>query len=150
MWCSSSHVTIDCVYLRSLSSPLHRVDRSTDLSAVISRLGHHQGSSIHLSKDTLETEAELDARQDKKDKTEEEKLKEKQDPPPIVKYIKQQVRALTICLCYALFILRCINLAANCCFPTRYISYSIVHISYMYCCKCTTGGARCGLSVKYY
>lgn len=68
---------------------LTRVDKPADLTAVLSRLGHQQGSSIHLSKDTLQTEGEVDAKLDKKEK-EEEKIKK--EIPPIVKYIKQQVK----------------------------------------------------------
>lgn len=35
---------------------LCRIDRSVDISAVLSRLGHHQGSAVHLSKDTIDTD----------------------------------------------------------------------------------------------
>lgn len=34
----------------------YRIDKSVDISAVLSRLGHHQGSAVHLSKDTIDTD----------------------------------------------------------------------------------------------
>lgn len=34
----------------------YRIDRSVDITAVLSRLGHHQGSAVHLSKDTVDTD----------------------------------------------------------------------------------------------
>ncbi|KAF2352742.1 hypothetical protein FHG87_016501 [Trinorchestia longiramus] len=67
-----------------------KIEKPADLSGVLTRLGHHQGSSMHLSKDTLATEAghHVDTSPEKKDSD------EKCEPPPVVKYIRQQVSGL--------------------------------------------------------
>ncbi|XP_069159541.1 protein unc-80 homolog isoform X1 [Procambarus clarkii] len=86
------------------SSPLKRkesfarrdkIDRSVDISAVLSRLGHHQGSAVHLSKDTIDTDGDgKEATKDSSHKDEEKKKPRKCDIP-IIKYMKTQVKGLS-------------------------------------------------------
>ena len=64
-----------------------RIDRSAEMSGVLSKLGHHPGSSIHLSKDTLEGGVSSVAA-----KTEGKEEKQKEELSPVVKYVKNQVR----------------------------------------------------------
>ncbi|XP_066978451.1 protein unc-80 homolog isoform X1 [Macrobrachium rosenbergii] len=70
-----------------------KIDRNVDISAVLSRLGHHQGSAVHLSKDTIDTDG--DGKEvSKDDATEEEKKKPKKYDTPIVRFMKTQVMGL--------------------------------------------------------
>ncbi|XP_071534011.1 protein unc-80 homolog isoform X8 [Panulirus ornatus] len=86
------------------SSPLKRkesfalrdkIDRSVDISAVLSRLGHHQGSAVHLSKDTIDTDG--DGKEMTKDSSnkDEEKKKPRKGDTPIIRYMKTQVMGLS-------------------------------------------------------
>ncbi|XP_042889771.1 protein unc-80 homolog isoform X4 [Penaeus japonicus] len=72
-----------------------KVDRSVDISAVLSRLGHHQGSAVHLSKDTIDTDGEGGKEATKDSNKEEEKLKPKKGDTPIIRYMKTQVMGLS-------------------------------------------------------
>ncbi|XP_042207937.1 protein unc-80 homolog isoform X3 [Homarus americanus] len=86
------------------SSPLKRkesfarrdkIDRSVDISAVLTRLGHHQGSAVHLSKDTIDTDGEgKETTKDSSNKDEEKKKPRKGDTM-IMKYMKTQVMGLS-------------------------------------------------------
>nr|XP_027221615.1 protein unc-80 homolog [Penaeus vannamei] len=72
-----------------------KVDRSVDISAVLSRLGHHQGSAVHLSKDTIDTDGEGGKEVAKDSNKEDEKQKPKKGDSPIVRYMKTQVMGLS-------------------------------------------------------
>nr|XP_053644306.1 protein unc-80 homolog [Cherax quadricarinatus] len=89
------------------SSPLKRkesfarrdkIDRSVDISAVLSRLGHHQGSAVHLSKDTIDTDGDGKEMMKESSNKDEEKKKTRKGDTPIIKYMKTQVRETLIIL----------------------------------------------------
>ncbi|XP_063871430.1 protein unc-80 homolog isoform X10 [Scylla paramamosain] len=72
-----------------------KIDRSVDISDVLSKLGHHQGSAVHLSKDTIDTDGDgKDMSKDIANKKEDKKHPKKGDTP-IMKYIKTQVMGLS-------------------------------------------------------
>ena len=73
-----------------LQKSVFRVDKNADISIVLSKLGQPQlGSSIQLSKDTLDTTG-ADDETCSKDKN----SKKKADPHPILPYLKTKVSIL--------------------------------------------------------
>ncbi|KAK4295652.1 hypothetical protein Pmani_031795 [Petrolisthes manimaculis] len=73
----------------------NKIDRSVDISAVLSRLGHHQGSAVHLSKDTVDTDGEGKEITKDTNNKEEEKKKENKGNTPLIRYMKTQVMGLS-------------------------------------------------------
>ncbi|XP_050693714.1 protein unc-80 homolog isoform X3 [Eriocheir sinensis] len=71
-----------------------KIDRSVDISAVLSRLGHHQGSAVHLSKDTIDTDGDGKDLSKEVNNKEDKKLPKKGDTL-IMRYIKTQVMGLS-------------------------------------------------------